>query len=357
MLKADDLEVLIERREESGPGLSHLTRGEHGGPGAAQGGDHNSVAKMSSSWKVVLYAGGILISYAVFGIFQEKILRSRYGEEQERFTYQYSLLLIQCATNALVAKVLLHTVWSQGRDLTEWRYYIQGAFFYIGAMVTSFTALRYVNYPTQVVAKSCKPIPVMILGVLLARKRYPVLKYIFVMLIVVGVALFMYKDDHGKADEGSFFGNTLLTVSLALDGLLAVTQDRMKQNFQTKSLHMMFSLNIFAVLYLAVCVTYTGEIPTFAAFVQQYPQLYSEITLFAICSAVGQIFIYSTVAEFGPLVCSILTTTRKFFTVIASVLLFGNALSERQWLGTILVFAGLFLDGFYGKSGYAAKKA
>ena len=35
---------------------------------------------------------------------------------------------------------------------------------------------------------------VMILGVLLARKRYPLIKYLCVMLIVCGVALFMYKE-------------------------------------------------------------------------------------------------------------------------------------------------------------------
>ena len=48
-------------------------------------------------------------------------------------------------------------------------------------------------------------------------------------------------------------------------------------------------------------------------------------------------FIFLTVTEFGPLPCSIMTTTRKFFTVLASVILFGNVLSGRQWIGTVLV--------------------
>jgi len=45
----------------------------------------------------------------------------------------------------------------------------------------------------KVLGKSVKPIPVMILGVLLARKKYPWLKYLFVLMITTGVALFMYK--------------------------------------------------------------------------------------------------------------------------------------------------------------------
>ena len=54
-------------------------------------------------------------------------------------------------------------------------------------------------------------------------------------------------------------------------------------------------------------------------------------------------------SEFGPLPCSIVTTTRKFFTVLASVVFFGNSLITRQWFGVALVFAGLFLDGAFGK--------
>ena len=56
-----------------------------------------------------------------------------------------------------------------------------------------------------------------------------------------------------------------------------------------------------------------------------------------------------TVTSFGPLTCSIFTTTRKFFTILASVLIFGHPMIGRQWLGTLLVFVGLSLDSFYGK--------
>lgn len=47
-----------------------------------------------------------------------------------------------------------------------------------------------------------------------------------------------------------------------------------------------------------------------------------------------------TVVYFGPLTCSIITTTRKFFTILASVILFANPISSMQWVGTVLVFLG-----------------
>ncbi|RLO12219.1 hypothetical protein DYB28_011846, partial [Aphanomyces astaci] len=46
------------------------------------------------------------------------------------------------------------------------------AFSYLGAMLCSNEALKYVNYPTQALGKSCKMIPVMLMGVVLGRKKY-----------------------------------------------------------------------------------------------------------------------------------------------------------------------------------------
>lgn len=97
---------------------------------------------------------------------------------------------------------------SQGEDKTRSSYYAVCSLTYLVAMVSSNKALTWVSYPTQVVGKSCKPIPVMVLGVLLGRKRYPLLKYLFILLIVVGVALFMYKDGGkgGKAEGEPLIG-------------------------------------------------------------------------------------------------------------------------------------------------------
>ena len=79
----------------------------------------------------------------------------------------------------------------------------------------------------QVLGKSVKPIPVMILGVIVAHKRYPLQKYLFVLMIVMGVAMFVYKDKKGSAVDAdhtfgwgeallvsiSFYsGNTLISI-------------------------------------------------------------------------------------------------------------------------------------------------
>lgn len=60
----------------------------------------------------------------------------------------------------------------------------------MGSTFFSVRALRYVIYPIQVLAKSCKPVPVMLMGALMGKK-YPAKKYLKVVLIVGGVCLFM----------------------------------------------------------------------------------------------------------------------------------------------------------------------
>ncbi|GFY58171.1 solute carrier family 35 member B1 [Trichonephila inaurata madagascariensis] len=296
--------------------------------------------RMSSNKRVIGYAAGIFVCYFYFGILQEKITRSTYGDS-DKFTYTSTLVFVQCVVNCLFAKIMLHTFMKQGEDPTRQLYYAVCGFSYLGAMVTSNMALQHVNYPTQVVGKSCKPIPVMILGVLIGKKKYPLAKYFYVFMIVVGVCLFVYKDKPAtpEADEGAALlgmGEILLLISLTLDGITGAIQDRMRAEYQSKSGHMMYSTNLYSTFILGIAVFVTGEIWGFLQFVEKYPYIIYNMLGFSIMSALGQVFIYLVVSEFGPLLCSIITTTRKFFTVLGSVFLFGNALLPRQWMGTDL---------------------
>jgi len=307
---------------------------------------------MSSSKKLIIYAVGIFVCYFYFGILQEKITRSKYGENNEYYKCTLALVFIQCAVNAVFAKIMLSTFMKQGHDSTSTFYYASSAFTYLTAMVSSNMALQHVNYPTQVIGKSCKPIPVMVMGVLLGRKSYPLAKYMFVLMIVFGVGVFMFKDNSKSTSDSSGFigvGEFLLLLSLSMDGFTGAIQERMRSEYQSQSGHMMLKMNLWSTLFLGIALIVTSELWLFLDFVARFPYVIYYITSFSVLSALGQMFIFLTVSEFGPLPCSIITTTRKFFTVLASVVFFGNVLSSRQWLGTALVFTGLTLDSVYGK--------
>ncbi|KAG7459772.1 hypothetical protein MATL_G00214150 [Megalops atlanticus] len=298
---------------------------------------------------------GVFVCYFYYGILQETITRGQYGEgdKKEKFKYATTLVFIQCIINAAFAKLLIQFFEKPRPDHTRSWLYGVCSLSYLGAMVSSNSALQYVNYPTQVLGKSCKPIPVMILGVTILRKKYPLAKYLCVLLIVSGVAIFLYKPNKGAAttEEHLFgFGEMLLLLSLTLDGLTGVAQDHMRGRYQTSPNHMMLNINLWSTLVLGMGVLWTGEVWEFLSFTDRYPSIIYNIMLFGLTSALGQTFIFMTVVYFGPLTCSIITTTRKFFTILGSVLLFGNVITTMQWVGTVLVFLGLGLDAKYGKA-------
>ncbi|EMP33756.1 Solute carrier family 35 member B1 [Chelonia mydas] len=294
---------------------------------------------------------GVFVCYFYYGILQESITRGKYGEgaKQEKFKYALSLVFIQCVINAVFARLVIQFFDAVRVDRTQNWLYAACSLSYLGAMVSSNSALQFVNYPTQVLGKSCKPIPVMLLGVTVLRKKYPLAKYLCVLLIVTGVALFMYKPKRGgDGEDGHIFGygELLLLLSLTLDGLTGVSQDHMRAHYQTGSNHMMLNVNLWSTLFLGAGILFTGELWEFVSFAERYPSILYNILLFGLTSALGQSFIFMTVVYFGPLTCSIITTTRKFFTILASVILFANPISMMQWVGTILVFMDGILIGF-----------
>lgn len=90
-------------------------------------------------------------------------------------------------------------------------------------------------------------------------------------------------------------------------------------------------------------------------FCLEFPEIIPQLLLFAISSGIGQTFIYLTLRKFGSLACSLVTTTRKFFTILLSVLLFGNEITDAQWIGVVIVFIGLGLDMYLSKTSGHAK--
>lgn len=235
------------------------------------------------------------------------------------------------------------------KDETHYGYYMIMSIAYFMAMVCSNWALAYVPYPVQVICKSAKPIPVMLLGALIGRKSYTPQRYVFVFTIVVGVVLFVLKSKYKEAGEVLYEGYILLALSLLLDGVLGAVQDRVRNTSKPSPYNMMFNINAYSVGFLGIYVILGGEYCKFYGFAKRHPEVIYKIGIMTLAGVCGQVCIYNMISGFGSLRCSIVTTSRKFFTVLFSVFYNGNPLAVRQWIGMVIVFAGLFADGIFGK--------
>ena len=208
-------------------------------------------------------------------------------------------------------------------------------------------ALKNIPFSSQVLVKSCKMVTVMIGNTLVSGTRYSAKEYACAALIAAGLSLFSLQGS-GKAasklaDPNMVLGYGLCLVNLSFDGYTNSYQDNIKMRYQgTTAFEMMCWMNFWCALMVG---TYTfgissagGEI---VAFCLEHPDALRDIITFCICGAVGQLFIFLTIVQFGSLTNTIVTTTRKFFSILISAVLSGSPLVPLQWAGVACVFAGL----------------
>merc|ERR1719247_3928586 len=85
------------------------------------------------------------------------------------------------------------------------------------AMAASNEALRYISFPTQVLGKSCKMVPVMAGGIVISGRRYSLTEYIQVALITIGVCVFNFGGSKKKGGADKPLGLILVAISLLMD--------------------------------------------------------------------------------------------------------------------------------------------
>ena len=294
---------------------------------------------------------GIFFSYLTFGFIQEKIQKSEY-ENAEKFTYILTLVFFQSIFSCILGFLICsaYNVWDNPSPKS---YYMGCSFCYLSAMLASNYALNWVSYPTQVIGKSCKPIPILILTTILAQRSHHFIRWISSFLMVAGVILFHLFKPGKEIDYSMSPGDFLIVTSLMFDGFTASFQEVINKEYKTNSYLLMYQLNKWAVIFLFPFVLFVEGSSAYQ-FMIRNPQVLPLIFGFSFTSAIGQIFIYLTLTNFGPLTLSLLTTLRKFFTVLGSVVIFGHTLSNLQQLSVLVVFTGILMDNF-GKSSISEK--
>lgn len=226
------------------------------------------------------------------------------------------------------------------------------------AMAASNEALRYVSYPTQVLGKSCKMVPVMVGGLLLGGRTFKLLQYVQVLVITAGVVVFNFgaPGAGGKGGGGdSTYGLTLIFISLVMDAVTGGLQDKVKAGCKKlnggdahakPSMHeSMLYTNISGTVVALALAVGTGQLVSGFAFCTAHPEVARAILMYSLASAVGQNFIYYTITQFDALLLSTVTTTRKIFSTVYSVMRNPeNSLNAAQWTGCGMVFAMLGLE-------------
>ncbi|CAM9639928.1 unnamed protein product [Ectocarpus fasciculatus] len=114
---------------------------------------------------------------------------------------------------------------------------------------------------------------------------------------------------------------------------------------------MMLAINFwiltFHAVYLGASWAVFGpesELAKALYFMATFPEVIKNVAAFCLCAGTGQLFVFFIIKEFGSLVNVTVTVSRKFFSVLVSVYIYGHRLALRQWVGVFCVYGGLALS-------------
>merc|ERR1719329_1748103 len=81
----------------------------------------------------------------------------------------------------------------------------------------------------------------------------------------------------------------------------------------------MFWSNFYMAVAALVMAVLKKEVGPGAKYLRENPAIYSQVVKFALCGAMGQACIFYTIANFDPVLCTAVTTTRKLASVLISL--------------------------------------
>ncbi|CAH0547369.1 unnamed protein product [Brassicogethes aeneus] len=296
---------------------------------------------------LICYFGGLQISYLSWALLQEKVMTQKYENaegEVEYFKDSQFLVFVNRILAFVMASIILFCT-RQPRHKCPLYKYVFCSFSNIMSSWCQYEALKYVAFPHQVLAKASKTIPVMIMGKVMSKTKYEYYEYVTAGILSIGMLFFMLDtgNDKAKSTVTTFSGVIILCSYIIFDSFTSNWQGSLFKRYEMKPIQMMCFVNCYSCIFTAVSLLQQGGFFTSLNFIIKYPNFLVDALLLSVCSAAGQLFIFKTVATFGPLVFVIISTIRQGFSVLLSCLVYHHEVHALGIFGISLVFLSILL--------------
>ncbi|KIH65929.1 adenosine 3'-phospho 5'-phosphosulfate transporter 1 domain protein [Ancylostoma duodenale] len=177
-----------------------------------------------------------------------------------------------------------------------------------------YEALKYVSFPTQTICKTSKVVVTMLMGLVLRGQRYSWQEWGCGGAVGLGASLFLLSSGRSRA-EGvvtSISGMFLMIGYLLFD---SYTLNYQKKLFDKKpkisKYQMMMGVNVFSAILCAVSLIEQGTLFSSIDFALHHENFARDVFFLSLSGATGQLFIYSTIEKFGPIVFAVMMTIRQ----------------------------------------------
>lgn len=293
---------------------------------------------------LVICVAGLQASYLTWGVLQERIMAHEYGEKGEKFQNSQFLVFM----NRILAFLAALTIMSLTKQPPHTAPLYKYSYCSLSNIMSSwcqYEALKFVTFPTQVMAKASKVIPVMLMGKVVSGKSYQYYEYVTAAMISLGVSMFLLsqKEDHKGSAVTTVSGVIILIGYMMFDSFTSNWQAELYSQYSMSSIQMMFGVNLFSCIFTSWSLIEQGGFSEGLGFMSKYSLFLIHVILLSICSATGQLFIFYTISQFGAVIFTIIMTTRQALAILLSCVIYGHPVSMVGILGVTIVFAALFL--------------
>ena len=295
---------------------------------------------------------GLQASYLVWGVMQEMIMNTKYDPSPLNPTGYFPSATFCVFSNRflaiIVAACICYRMHGTVQSTAPFLAFTPCALSNTISSWSQYQALSFVSFSLQTLFKSTKVIPVMMMGKLLRNKSYVYAAYIEALAITVGVVTFSMGNDRkaAQANEGGvsdFAGFALLSLYVLTDSFTSQWQSKLYDDYgKIDHYHMMFGVNASSIVITVGALVISGEIPAVIEFFQYNPQSFYYNLLTAVTSTTGQLAIFYTIKRFGPIIFTVIMTTRQVLSIVISTLLFGHQITYQSLFGSLLVFVAVF---------------
>ena len=295
--------------------------------------------------KLLLAAVGIYGTLISQGVFQEQLMTQRYTTgpfTSSGFAIMCTRVLA-CAA-AHVGMVCMPDKKDCGRHVAFYKF-SYSALCNIVSSWCQYESLKHTSFPITTLAKSAKTIPVMAMGRLLHGRVNSWSDYGTALVVVAGVCGFALTTGESQSSAAtSPSGVALLSLYLSFDSFQSQWQGGLFKTSNVGQLEMMRGVNFWGALLSAVSLWKNGELWAATQFVLANTSCMGHLGMLAVMGTLGQLCIYYTISNFGPVIFSMLMASRQIFSLAVSSALFGHELSP-----TSLPFAALVFVSFFAK--------
>ena len=348
---------------------------------------HTSITKMI--YIILLY-----VFYLFGGLFNEKLTKTEYEYLDEnnniqilKFKYPSISLCFPSILSFTISYFMLNKKKKTESPISFHDKSIIGILYIISSF-SSQTALIYLDFIVKTIGKSCKSASIMFIyflntipfcNKLLKRllnnnklsgdKNAPILlkDIIKVLMTTTSVILFNLSSDSKKTQTknengSSYFGISILILSLFVDGLLSLKESMIKNNILSEKKYEGYD-NMLSWEYMNIFSFFTFSFSfcqiIFNIFFGNYAHIFKiiftnsillkDLILYAVFDVLGQSVLYIFLGKYGPLALSMVTSVRKILSISISILYFGKSISFSQsislFLATSIIFWEIYENG------------